>query len=101
MKLLLLGAGKTGSVVAEVARERGHETEILRSADNSHASGLTKDRLSSIDAVVDFTTPDCIVENITACAAAGKNMVVGTTGWSAELANIRKLVEQHGTGFLY
>jgi 4-hydroxy-tetrahydrodipicolinate reductase len=101
MKLLLLGAGKTGSLVAEVARERGHQIEILRSAENPNASALTKDRLSSIDAVIDFTTPHCVIENITTCVAAGKSMVVGTTGWSAELASIRKLVEQHGTGFLY
>jgi 4-hydroxy-tetrahydrodipicolinate reductase len=101
MKLLLLGAGKTGSLVAEVARERGHEIEILRSTDNLHASALTADQLAAIDAVIDFTTPDCVLENIHACVVAGKNMVVGTTGWSDELASIRKLVEQHGTGFLY
>jgi 4-hydroxy-tetrahydrodipicolinate reductase len=101
MKLLLLGSGKTGSLVAEVARERGHEVEILRSGDNSHASGLTAGRLDSLDAVIDFTSPHCVLENIRVCVAAGKNMVVGTTGWSAELASISKLVEQHGTGFLY
>jgi 4-hydroxy-tetrahydrodipicolinate reductase len=101
MKLLLLGAGKTGSLVAEVARERGHEVEILRSRENPHASALTNNRLSSIDVVIDFTTPDCILENIHASVAAGKNMVVGTTGWNAELASVRKLIEQQGTGFLY
>ncbi len=101
MKFLLLGAGKTGSQVAEVARERAHELEILRSTDNQHASALTKDRLSTTDVVIDFTAPDCVLENIRACVAAGKSMVVGTTGWHAELANIRKLVEQRGTGFLH
>jgi 4-hydroxy-tetrahydrodipicolinate reductase len=101
MKLLLLGAGKTGSLVAQVARERGHVVETLRSADNPHASVLTADRLALFDAVVDFTTPHCVLENIHASVAAGKNMVVGTTGWYAELASVRKLVEQRGTGFLY
>ena len=101
MKLLLLGIGKTGSLVAGVARERGHEVEVLRSADNPNASALTKDRLSSIDAVIDFTTPHCVVENIRTCVASGKNMVVGTTGWSEDLAGVRKLVDQHTTGFLY
>jgi 4-hydroxy-tetrahydrodipicolinate reductase len=101
MKLLLLGTGKTGFLVAEVARERGHEVETLRSVDNPHASALTVDRLALFDAVVDFTTPHCVLENIHAAIAAGKNMVVGTTGWYAELASVRKLVEQRGTGFLY
>jgi 4-hydroxy-tetrahydrodipicolinate reductase len=101
MKILQLGSGKTGSLVGEVARERGHEVHALRSADNSNASGLTKPRLASADVVVDFTTPACVVENIMACVGAGKNMVVGTTGWYSEVKNIQRLVEQHKTGFLY
>jgi len=101
MKFLLLGAGKTGCQVAEVARVRGHEVEIRRSADNAHASALTKEKLAAVDLVVDFTTPHCVLDNIHATVAAGKNMVVGTTGWYSELASVRKLVEQHGTGFLY
>jgi 4-hydroxy-tetrahydrodipicolinate reductase len=101
MKLLLLGAGKTGSLVSEVARERGHEVETLRSADNPKASALTAEFLSSIDVVIDFTTPNSVLENIQACVGAGKNMVVGTTGWHSDSASVRRLVEQSGTGFLY
>ncbi len=101
MKLLILGTGKTGSLVADVARERGHTLETLRSADNPHSSALTADRLAPFDVVVDFTTPHCVLENIHTCVEAGKSMVVGTTGWYSELANVRKLVEQRGTGFLY
>src|SRR5229473_6717045 len=101
MRILVLGTGKTGFLVAEVARQRGHAVETLRSADNRQGSALTNDRLSSIDTIIDFTTPDCVLENIHAAIDAGKNMVVGTTGWYAELAGVRKLVEQRGTGFLY
>jgi 4-hydroxy-tetrahydrodipicolinate reductase len=101
MKLLLLGAGKTGQLVAEVARQRGHEVKVLRSADNAHASGLTREFLAPIEVVVDFTTPDCVLENIRAVVAAAKNMVVGTTGWYSEIPNIRAEVEAHHTGFMY
>jgi 4-hydroxy-tetrahydrodipicolinate reductase len=101
MKILLLGAGKTGSLVAEVARERGHAVMVLRSADNAHASGLTRELLTPIDVVVDFTTPDCVLENIRACLAVKKNIVVGTTGWYAEIPKIRADVESLGSGFLY
>lgn len=101
MKILLLGAGKTGSLVAEVARERGHVVTILRSADNPHASGLTQELLKPIDVVVDFTTPDCVLANIRACVAARKNMVVGTTGWYEEIPNVRTEVETRGTGLVY
>jgi 4-hydroxy-tetrahydrodipicolinate reductase len=101
MKILLLGAGKTGKLVAEVARERGHEVDILRSSDNRHASGLTSERLAPIDMVMDFTTPDCVLENIRACVAGGKSMVVGTTGWYSEISEVRAEVEARGTAFVY
>jgi 4-hydroxy-tetrahydrodipicolinate reductase len=101
MKVLLLGAGKTGSLVAEVARERSHVVTVLRSADNAHGSALTRELLTPIDVVVDFTTPDCVLANIHACVAAGKNMVVGTTGWYAEMPQIRAEVQKQDCGFLY
>lgn len=101
MKILLLGSGKTGSLVAQVARDRGHEVSTLRSAENMNASGLSRDRLARIDVVVDFTTPHCVLENIEACIAGGANMVVGTTGWYTELTKVRTKVEESQTGFLY
>jgi 4-hydroxy-tetrahydrodipicolinate reductase len=101
MQILLLGAGKTGSVSAEVARARGHHIQILRSSDNTGAAALTRERLSPFNAVIDFTTPDCVLENIRACVQAGKDMVVGTTGWYQKLAEVRSEVETHNTGFVY
>ena len=101
MKLLLLGAGKTGSLVAEAARERGHVVTVLRSADNARGSGITRELLDAMDVVVDFTTPDCVLANIRACVSAKKNMVVGTTGWYADIPAIRAEVETQKTGFVY
>ena len=101
MNLLVLGRGKTGSLVADVARKRGHEVRVLGAADNPKASGLTPEKLAKIDAVIDFTTPHAVLENIAACILAGKNMVVGTTGWYDELPRIREMVEKSGAGLLY
>lgn len=101
MKLLILGRGKTGSLVAEVARERGHDITLLSAADNPQASALTREKLRDVDAVIDFTTPQAVLGNIEACVGASKNMVVGTTGWYSELEKIRQLVEKNGSGFLY
>jgi len=101
MKLLLIGRGKTGALVAEVAHHRGHHIETLSAAENQHASALTPQRLASPDLVIDFTTPHAAVENIEACVHARKNMVVGTTGWYGELPRVRKMVEDAGVGFLY
>jgi 4-hydroxy-tetrahydrodipicolinate reductase len=101
MKILVMGAGKTGAQVADVARERGHVVTVMRSGDNAHASGLTRELLTAVEVVVDFTTPDCVIDNIRACVAVKKNMVVGTTGWYSEIPKIRAEVEKQQTGFLY
>ena len=101
MKILLLGAGKTGSLVAEVASERGHQVEVLRSLENADSSALTAQRLAPFNVVIDFTTPHCVLSHIHACIKAGKDMVVGTTGWYGEIPKIRVEVERHNAGFVY
>ncbi len=101
MKFILLGAGKTGSVVAEVAASRGHSCEIIEVAENRNGSALTKQRLAGVDAVIDFTTPDAVMTNIEAAVRAGANMVVGTTGWYAEMPHVRNQVERARTGFIW
>jgi 4-hydroxy-tetrahydrodipicolinate reductase len=101
MNLLILGRGKTGSLVAEVAHERKHHVRIAGSKENADCAALTRDKLNGITAIIDFSTPHSVIANIEACVRAGKNMVVGTTGWYTELDRIRTLVEQNGTGFVY
>lgn len=101
MNLLILGKGKTGSLVAEVAAARGHHTHIAGSKENAESAALTHEKLQSIDAVIDFTAPHCILANIEACVSAGKNMVVGTTGWYKDIDRVRAFVEQHKTAFVH
>ena len=101
MNLLILGRGKTGSMVAEVAFSRRHHVRVLSAADNAGASALTPDALASIDAVVDFTTPAAAVANAEACIRARKNLVVGTTGWYDQLPRLHEMVLAAKTGFLY
>jgi 4-hydroxy-tetrahydrodipicolinate reductase len=109
MNLLILGRGKTGSLVAEVASERKHHVQVANSKENAACAALTPEKLQPIDTVIDFTTPQAVVAHIEACVRAGKNIVVGTTGWYGakqganweELDRIHRLVDQHGTGFLY
>jgi 4-hydroxy-tetrahydrodipicolinate reductase len=101
MNILVLGQGKTGSLVMEVARERGHLVTVLGGADNPRASALTSARLAAIEMVIDFTTPAAVLENVEACIHAGKSIVVGTTGWYGDLERIRHMVEKSGMGLLY
>ena len=101
MNILLLGRGKTGSLVAEAARQRGHDLRIAGAAENAGGRSLTEEKLQGTDVIIDFTTPSCVVANIEACIKSGKNMVVGTTGWYGEMGRVRQLVESHGTGLVY
>jgi 4-hydroxy-tetrahydrodipicolinate reductase len=101
MNLLILGRGKTGSLVADVARARRHHVRVLSTAENADASGLTAEALAPIDAVIDFTTPSAAVANAEACIRARKNIVVGTTGWYDHLPRLREMALSAKTGFLY
>lgn len=101
LTLLLLGPGKTGSLVAELARERGHRLETVDLDVNQAAAYLTPEHLHKVDVVIDFTTPQAVLANIDACLGAGKAMVVGTTGWYGEMERVRQAVEQAGTGFVW
>ncbi len=101
MNLLILGRGKTGSLVAEVAAERKHRVRVAGSNENAAGAALTPETLDAIDTVIDFTGPHCVLANIEACAKAGKNMVVGTTGWYKDLDRVRAFIAQHKIGFIY
>ena len=101
MLFLVLGKGKTGSLVAEVARERGHGVRALDINENQQASALTAPNLAGVDVVIDFTTPSAAVENIRAVLALGCRIVVGTTGWYAQLPEIRAIAQRRGGGLLY
>ena len=55
--MLVLGPGKTGSLVAEVARERGHQVQMIDADVNEGGAWLTSENLRDIDVVIDFTAP--------------------------------------------
>jgi 4-hydroxy-tetrahydrodipicolinate reductase len=101
MHVLILGRGRVGSLVAEVAGGRRHQIRIAGATENAACAALTADKLHDVDVVIDFTAPHCVLANIEACVRAGKNMVVGTTGWHSELVRVRQQVEQGGTGLLH
>jgi 4-hydroxy-tetrahydrodipicolinate reductase len=96
MQLLILGKGKTGSLVADVARERGHAVRTLDINENQHASALTAANLQGVDAVIDFTAPEAAVENMSAVLALGGRIVVGTTGWYAHIEEMKSLARKSG-----
>lgn len=101
MRILVLGHGKTGKLVAEVAAERGHGVHVLDAKENANASALTPPFVAGFDVVIDFTAPDAVVQNMRAVLATGARMVVGTTGWYDKLPDMRGLAERKQAGLLY
>lgn len=101
MRVLVLGHGKTGKLVAEVAAERGHSVHVLDAKENANASALTPPFVAGFDVVIDFTTPEAAVQNMRAVLATGAKMVVGTTGWYDKLPDMRGLAERRQAGLLY
>ena len=101
MRILVLGHGKTGKLVAEVATERGHGVHVLDAKENPNAAALTPMFLTGFDVVIDFTTPEAVVPNLRACLFSGSRVVVGTTGWYDKLPDMRGLCERKEAALLY
>lgn len=101
MRILVLGRGKTGSLVAAIAADRGHSVRVLDEAQNHNAMALTPPLLTGFEVIIDFTTPVAAVQNMRACLATGAKMVVGTTGWYAQLDDMRALAERRSATLLY
>ncbi len=101
MVLLILGRGKMGRLIADVALERGHTASLIGGEENRDAVALTPQALAQVDVVIDFTTPVAVIPNLRACLAAGSRIVVGTTGWYDKLDEMRALSKQHNAGLVY
>jgi len=100
--LALLGFGKMGKTIAELAPQRGFEVRLVMDIDvNAQGQGITPENFQGIDVCIDFTTPDAVVENLRRVAGLGVNLVVGTTGWHNRLEEVRGIIERAGVGMVY
>jgi 4-hydroxy-tetrahydrodipicolinate reductase len=99
MKLLLVGYGKMGRLVGELAGQ--YECEVAGIVDPlspSHSVNLNDDRWREVDVAIDFSFPDAVPANLPALARLGLNVVIGTTGWSRHEAELREVVDRSGIG---
>ncbi len=102
MNLALIGYGKMGRLIEELAIARGHRVTFKVDIDeNRDGQALTEQNLRGVDVAIDFTTPEAVVRSVERVTALGVNMVVGTTGWMDQLDAIRSMVEAKGVGFVY
>lgn len=93
LRVAVVGDGKMGRAVAELARERGYEvTAVLGPAGNVNGDAITRDRLGDSDVVIEFTEPSAAPTNIVAAVRAGYPVVTGTTGWAGDLERVTQTV---------
>jgi len=90
-RLALIGLGKMGYVLRQLASERDWTlvAEIGKEG-NSRGEAITRESLHGADVAIEFTTPEAAPWNVRACARAGCPVVVGTTGWYAERAEVER-----------
>src|SRR3982750_2032379 len=95
LRLAIIGAGKMGRAINDLARERAFVvTAMLGAADNANGSGVTRDRLGDADVVIEFTEPEAAPANIVAAGRAGCPVVTGTTGWAEHLDSVVQQVRE-------
>jgi 4-hydroxy-tetrahydrodipicolinate reductase len=102
LRIAVVGAGKMGRAVAELAPERGIAVvAVLGAQDNADGRALSRDRLGDVDVVVEFTEPAAAPANILAAARAGYAVVCGTTGWSDRFAEVERGVAAVGGALVH
>ena len=95
LRLAVVGDGKMGRAVVDLARERGYTvTRTLGAGDNPDGRGITRETLGDADVVVEFTEPAAAAANIVAAVRAGYPVVTGTTGWLNDLERVSQAVVQ-------
>lgn len=101
-RLALVGHGRMGKLVEQLAPEHGFEVAFrLDGRSNAGGAGITAEGLQGVDVAIDFSSAAAVPENAERIAALGVPLVVGTTGWTSELPRVREAVERHGAGLLY
>lgn len=89
MKIAIIGHGRMGHLIEEVAKSRGLDISCVIDIDN--VGDFSSEKFRSSDVAIEFTTPNSAVEGIMACFAAGVPVVVGTTGWDESLPEIKSM----------
>jgi 4-hydroxy-tetrahydrodipicolinate reductase len=99
MRIALLGYGRMGRTIEEIALERGHE--IALKVGRHEAEHLSSSDFENIDVSIDFSTPSSAVGLITASLEAGVAVVSGTTGWLPSMEEVKAKTAEMETGFFY
>jgi 4-hydroxy-tetrahydrodipicolinate reductase len=99
MNIALLGYGKMGKAIEEIALQKAHK--IVLRIDDQNLEELTKENLQKADVAIEFTGPDSAASNILLCFDAGVPVVCGTTGWLSQMNMVKQKCKEINGSFLY
>ena len=99
MKIALIGYGKMGKAIEEIALSKGHE--IVLKIDANNTSDFTKENIQKADVAIEFTGPHTAFENISKCIEWAVPVVSGSTGWLDHFEKAKKLCEEEKGCLLY
>ena len=99
IKIALIGYGKMGKAIEEIALQRGHEIVLKIDVDN--AADFTAANLQKADAAIEFTGPHSAFANVMKCLEYGVPLVCGSTGWLDKLDQAKAYCQKQNGCFLY
>ena len=99
MKIALLGYGKMGMAIEEIAVQRGHEIVLKVNIDNLEDN--TIENIQRADVAIEFTGPESAFENVTKCIDAGVPVVCGSTGWLQKFEKAKAHCQDKKAALLY
>lgn len=99
MKIALIGYGKMGKTIEEIAVKKGHE--IVLKIGHGNRIDFTQDNIQKADVCIEFSTPDAAFDNVKKCLLAGVPTVCGTTAWLHHLPEVQQLCLKQDSAFLY
>ncbi|GGK17619.1 MULTISPECIES: 4-hydroxy-tetrahydrodipicolinate reductase [Parabacteroides] len=99
MKIALIGYGKMGKTIEQIALSRGHQ--IVSIVDINNPEEFQSVNFKSADVAIEFTTPATAFDNYMKSFAAGVPVVSGTTGWLDRISEIKEKCEKEGKTFFY
>ena len=99
MKIALIGYGKMGKTIEQIALQRGHQ--IVSIIDINNTADFDSEAFRSADVTIEFTTPATALGNYMRCFEANVPVVSGTTGWLSHLDEVKAKCEQEGKTFFY
>jgi 4-hydroxy-tetrahydrodipicolinate reductase len=99
MKIALIGYGKMGKAIEEIALAKGHEIVLKIDVQNSHE--FTQEAVNNAEVAIEFTGPHSAYENVKKCLTLGIPVVSGSTGWLDKWSDIETLCKQNKGCLIY